>query len=114
MDNSILYRDLWGFFSGVFEILLIRAKVGKVNGIVFSVRSNEMNHTIPHIHAKYGEYEISVSIKNGEVLAGNLPNKNQKIAVKWVLENKEKLLSDWSNLSLSCDVPGTITMLDKN
>jgi hypothetical protein len=28
-------------------------------------------HNLPHFHAKYAEYEASISIENGEILAGN-------------------------------------------
>ena len=31
------------------------------------------------------------------MLAGNIPKKNQKIAVAWVLKNKEMLRATWEN-----------------
>lgn len=93
--------DIVDFINNTFELYEIRARVGKENGIVFQIRSNEKNHSLPHIHAKFGDYNISISIETGEVLAGNLPPKNQRIAQKWVMENKEKLLTDWNNYAIS-------------
>lgn len=106
--------EIWKFLSDVFEIGFIKAKVGKKNAISFYVRSKESNHSIPHVHAKFGKHQISIAINDGKVLAGNLPNKNQKIAQKWVLDNKEKLLNDWKNLALSLKVTGNVSMLDFN
>lgn len=93
--------DIVDFINQVFELYELRGRVGRINGISFIVHSNEQNHTIPHIHAKYGEYEISVAIMTGEILAGNLPKKNRKIAVDWVLNHQNRLLSDWNNYALS-------------
>lgn len=100
------------FLGSVFEIYEIRGRVGSVNGIVFSVRTNEQNHTLPHVHAKYGDYHISIEIATGKVLAGNLPNKNQRLAVEWVIQNKEKLLNDWRNIAISAKTSMTRSALD--
>ena len=94
-------KEIATFIDNVFELWEIRGKIGKQDGITFIVHSNEQNHAIPHVHAQYGEYEISIAIESGEVLAGNLPKKNQKVAIEWVLSHQAKLLSDWSNYSLS-------------
>ena len=94
-------KEIVQFVNDVFELFEIRGKVGKQDGITFIVHSNEQNHTIPHVHAQYGEYEVSIAIESGEVLAGNLPSKNLKKAIKWVLGHQTKLQSDWSNYSLS-------------
>lgn len=89
------------FLRDSFELMEIRGRVGCKNGISFSVRSNEGNHVIPHVHATFGEYEISIAIETGAILAGNLPKKNQKIAVSWVENNRDKLLTNWHSLALS-------------
>ena len=33
------------------------------------------HHNLPHIHARYGEFEASIGIADGEVLAGELPRR---------------------------------------
>lgn len=89
------------FMNTVFEIVENRKKVGCEKGIEFSVRSNERNHPIQHIHAKYGEYEISIAIETGDVLNGNLPPKRTAIAQKWVLDHKNELLTIWNGFTIS-------------
>ena len=100
------------FIHSTFEVYEIRGRVGHSNGIVFKIRTNEKNHTLPHIHAEYGKYNISIEIETGRVLAGNLPNKNQKIATNWVLNNKEKLLKDWKNIAISAIDEMSMSALD--
>ena len=94
-------REIVSFLNSTFEIYEIRGRVGETNGVRFEVRSNEGNHSVAHVHASYGEYAISIRISDGFVLNGKLPPKKQKEASKWVVANKDKLLSDWSNMALS-------------
>ncbi len=37
------------------------------------------HHSMPHIHAKYAEFEASISIAEGEILAVNLPRKQLRL-----------------------------------
>lgn len=93
--------EIIAFLDSVFEIYEIRGRVGTVNGIKFVVRSKENCHTVPHVHAEYGEYQISIDIVTGEVRSGNLPKKNQRIATDWVKAHRQQLLNDWNNMTLS-------------
>ena len=34
---------------------------------------DDKKHQCPHIHAEYGEYQASIAIDDGSVLAGSLP-----------------------------------------
>lgn len=65
-----------------------------------------------HVHAEYGKYSVSIEIETGKILAGNLPKKNQKMAVKWVLEHKDKLLNDWGNIAITAETSMTRSRLD--
>lgn len=93
--------EIRNFINQIFEVYEIRAKVGSVNGIKFLVHSDEKNHAIPHIHAEYGEYAVSIRIDTGEILAGNLPKKNQKMAQQWVLKHQDELNGIWKNQVIS-------------
>ena len=93
--------EIVDFINTIFELIEIRGKIGTSEGVEFSIRTNEANHTIPHVHAKYGEYEISISLEDGRILAGNLPPKRTAIATKWVQSNKEKLMTSWNNIAIS-------------
>ena len=104
--------EIISFLESIFEIYQIRARVGRQNGVAFEIRTNEQNHSLPHVHAAYGEYNISMDIESGQILAGSLPKKNQKAAVDWVLAHKDKLLGDWKNIAISAVSTMTRTMLD--
>ena len=99
--SSRIPAEIRSFLVKTFEIYEIRGRVGEKRGVKFEVRSKEGNHSVPHVHAAYGEYIISIRISDGKVLSGNLPRKQQKIAVDWVLENKEKLNGEWRTCVVS-------------
>lgn len=104
--------EICSFLDTIFEIYEIRRKVGEANGIEFSVRTNEGNHTIPHIHAKYGDFNISIAIETGEVLVGNLPKKKEALAVRWVNEHRAQLISDWNQYAVSAISHTTMSRLN--
>ncbi len=112
MSRDKLYADYLNipsevimFFVETFELYEVRARVGQIDGIKFVVKSNETNHALPHIHASYGEYEVSIQISDAEILAGNIPRKQMKKAQEWVIKNHDKLISNWSTLSISSNIP---------
>ncbi len=49
-------------------------------GIIISLYFlDNKHHHLPHIHAKYAEFEASVTIADGEILAGSLPRKQLRL-----------------------------------
>ena len=53
------------------------------------------HHNIPHIHAKYAEFEVSISIGEGEILAGTLPRKQLRLVQAWIELHRDELMADW-------------------
>jgi hypothetical protein len=53
------------------------------------------DHLPPHVHAKYAENEILVTIREAAVYAGYLPRKQLKQVQQYVSDNQEKLLERW-------------------
>lgn len=53
------------------------------------------HHHTPHIHARHAEYEASISIGDGEVLAGELPRRQLRLVQAWVELRREDLLANW-------------------
>ena len=104
-------KEIISFLDSVFEIVEIRGRVGYTNGISFVIRTDEKKHHIPHVHAAYGKYNISIEIETGKVLAGNLPTKNQRLAVEWVVANKVQLLNDWKSSAISATSRMTTSMI---
>jgi hypothetical protein len=52
-------------------------------------------HSLPHIHAEYGEYEASIAIDDGFVLNDNLPAAKLKLVQAWIEIHREDLLVNW-------------------
>lgn len=56
---------------------------------------DKKHHNLPHLHAKYAEFEASISLKDGEVLAGELPRKQLRLVQAWIELHSDELLADW-------------------
>lgn len=68
------------------------------------------HHNLPHIHAKYAEYEASINVFDGEVLAGEIPRKQLRLVQAWIELHRDELLADWE-ISISGDSPYKIEPL---
>lgn len=109
LKNKIKYNEIYKAFCRIFGLYEIRKKVETLEyGIVIEIRTKEQGHVIPHIHAKYHSNNISVSLINGEILAGNIPHKQSKMAVEWIKNNKDYLLSIWE------ETHGRVEFIDMN
>ena len=56
---------------------------------------DNQKHKLPHIHVEYQDYSVVLSIPDGEVLEGKLPNKKMKLVLAWIILHEEELLADW-------------------
>ena len=96
--QCMIYNEYYHIFCKVFNLAEKREKIRVLKeGIIIEIRNKEEGHNVPHIHACYQGDNISISLIDGEILAGNIPRKNQKIAVDWVMENLESLRTKWEN-----------------
>ena len=68
------------------------------------------HHQIPHIHARYAEYEASISIEDGEILAGELPRKQLRLVQAWIELRRDELIADWHLAALG-EIPYKIDPL---
>lgn len=68
------------------------------------------HHHLPHIHAKYGEYEASIDIGDGEAIAGELPRKQLRLVQAWIELHRDELMADWE-LAVGGETPYKITPL---
>ncbi len=69
-------------------------------GIYIKMYADE--HGLPHFHAEYGEYKISVEIKSG-VVRGKFPPRVVRLVLEWLELHREELLSDWNKLQQGLD-----------
>jgi len=52
-------------------------------------------HNIPHIHVKFQENEAVISIPDGNILEGNIPNNKLKLVSAWIEIHTDELMADW-------------------
>ncbi len=63
--------------------------------IIYMYYYDNGKHHTPHIHAKYQEFEAVISIVDGNVIEGDIPNNKLKLIKAWVEIHTEELLADW-------------------
>lgn len=81
----------------VFEGIIAKRKTAGITyGIRIEIRTKEQGHNTPHCHAVYGAQNISISLTDFSVLAGNIPPSKQSMAMKWVQLNKTMLIQVWN------------------
>ncbi len=65
-------------------------------GIIISMYFlDNKQHNVPHIHARYQENEVIVSILDGSVLDGVFPQNKMKLLQAWIELHKDELAADW-------------------
>lgn len=85
----------WEPLYDIFDLYNSRGRVGQTKGITFEIRSKEAGHGTPHVHARYENKNISISLLDFSVLAGNLSDRQTRLAIDYVKENRNKLLEKW-------------------
>ncbi|WP_420208086.1 DUF4160 domain-containing protein [Candidatus Electronema sp. JC] len=65
-------------------------------GLIISLyyRDNKRHHK-PHIHVWYQDSEAVLSVPEGELIEGSLPNSKMKLVLAWMEIHKDELLADW-------------------
>jgi shikimate kinase len=63
--------------------------------IVYMYFMDNKQHNLPHIHVKYQEHEVIISIPGGEVLEGSIPTAKMKLLQAWIELHKDELMADW-------------------
>jgi hypothetical protein len=71
---------------------------------------DDRQHNLPHLHAKYAEFEASIGLGNGEILAGDLPHKQLRLVQAWIELHRDELMADWE-LAVSGENPYKIEPL---
>jgi len=66
--------------------------------LVYMYREIGGHHNEPHIHVKYNEYEMSITIK-GRILSGKIPNKQYKLLEAWLILHEEEIEAAWYALN---------------
>ena len=77
-------------------------------GIV--IRMYTGDHSPPHFHAEYAEYEAQVSIRDRRVMRGSLPPRQIRLVLEWADRREADLLAAWRRATRD-EAPGTIDPL---
>jgi hypothetical protein len=67
-------------------------EISRFLGIVIGMFFNE--HGLPHFHAVYGEYKVTVEIESGQV-RGEFPPRALRLVLEWAELHKRELFEDW-------------------
>ena len=82
--------------------------ISRFLGIIITMYWDD--HSPPHFHAKYGEYEITVNIDDG-IMEGKFPRRAMKHVVEWYELHKEELKENWE-LCRQKEMPNSIKPLE--
>ena len=55
---------------------------------------NFSDHNPPHFHAWYGDYKVTVSIKDG-IVKGEMPGRALRLILEWLDLHREELMDNW-------------------
>ncbi|MFH1633924.1 MAG: DUF4160 domain-containing protein [Chloroflexota bacterium] len=72
------------------------AVIAMFYGIIVSMYFfDNKRHHLPHIHVKYQEQEILLSIPEGDVLEGELKRNKMKLVQAWIEIHQDELMANW-------------------
>lgn len=54
------------------------------------------DHSPPHFHARYGDYEALIQISPLGLLKGNLPARALSLVIEWAQIHQKELMEDWN------------------
>ncbi|MCB1155853.1 MAG: DUF4160 domain-containing protein [Leptospiraceae bacterium] len=66
------------------------------------------DHSPPHFHAEYGDFQALIDILQSVVIKGMIPNKQLKLILAWSELRKDELMENWE----SARVHGEIKKID--
>lgn len=72
------------------------AVIAMFYGIIVSMYYfDHRQHHVPHVHVKYQDQEIVLSIPNGKVLDGKIKPGKLKLVQAWIEIHQDELMADW-------------------
>lgn len=70
-------------------------EISRFFGIIIRMLDNE--HDPPHFHAQYGDYEVSIELRSGDV-TGRFPKRALRMVLEWQELHQEELLENWERV----------------
>jgi hypothetical protein len=84
-------------------------EISRFFGIVITMLYDE--HAPPHFHARYGEYEAAIGIRDGHVVTRHFPGRALRLVLDWRELNERGLVENWERM-LRGEPPTPIVPLD--
>jgi hypothetical protein len=80
-------------------VLLNMPELSRFYGIIIRMYSEPSErHNLAHFHAHYQEYVAVFSVSPISLVAGLLPQRQQRLVEAWAELHEEELLTDWNQL----------------
>jgi len=67
-------------------------------GIIIFMNFND--HNLPHFHAKYGDYQMTINIESG-VINAIFPKRALNLVLEWCEKQKDELMMNWNSITTS-------------
>ncbi len=83
------------------KIKVTRPELSRFFGIIIAMFGDD--HNPPHFHARYGDYEAIITIKEG-IVKGELPKKILKDVFKWMELHQKELEINWERLQAGQEI----------
>lgn len=74
---------------------MVMPEITRFYGIVIKMFFGD--HSPPHVHAIYGEYNALISIESLVVIEGDLPGRAEKMVLEWAKLYQKELLQMWNS-----------------
>ena len=78
--------------------------------VIYLYFADTHRHSAPHFHARYAEHEAVYSIPDGDLLAGSLPKRQERLVQGWATLRAEELERAWQR-AVNFEAPGHIEPL---
>jgi uncharacterized protein DUF4160 len=74
-------------------------ELSRFYGIIIRMFSEPTKrHHVPHFHAYYQEHVAIFSVEPVELIAGSVPQRQQRLVAAWAELHQHELISDWQLL----------------
>ncbi|MCK4760889.1 MAG: DUF4160 domain-containing protein [Candidatus Aminicenantes bacterium] len=70
-------------------------EISRFLGIIIFMNFND--HSPPHFHAKYGDYQVTIGIKSG-IVEGRFPRRALRLVMEWYGIHKDELMDNWNSI----------------
>ena len=69
--------------------------IARFYGIIILMHLTRKEHTPPHIHAIYEDYEALFAIEDGRIIQGKFPNKGEALVKEFISLHRDELQNMW-------------------